>query len=59
MFVDGGGQDDYARIPEGDEGAPAPIGNDRAWGLADRDPGKKPGAKGGGVDAASGELGLP
>ena len=59
VFVDGGGQDDYARIPDGEDGTLAPIGNDRAWGLAARDPGKKPGAKGGGVDAASGELGLP
>jgi len=59
VFVDGGGQDDYVRIPQGEAGAPARIGNDRAWGLAERDPGKKRGAKGGGVDAASGDLGLP
>ena len=56
IFVDAAGADEYVSFPE----AQAPlIGNDRTWGLSQRQPDKKPGARGGGVDASEGTIGLP
>ncbi len=56
IFVDAGGNDEYVSFPDGEDHL---IGNDRTWGLSERRPDKQPGARGGGVDASEGAIGLP